>query len=73
MTIEQMRNRLMYNTQYSESVSWQDKVKHMSPTQVYAIYISFRKNNKFKAKRKTKPKEEFHQITIYEYLEGINA
>lgn len=70
MTIEQMRKYVADS--YPNSENWQKKAKSMPPNQVIAIYNSLRArvsspNRKIKKNENTqKPKEEYHQITLFE-------
>ena len=66
MTVSQMRNRLgdVYTAK-----TWQNRVKRMPDNQVIAVYYSFLERGKFDIPKKKK-QEEFHQITLEEYLNG---
>lgn len=61
MTIQQMRNKIakVYSTK-----TWPYRVSIMPDSQVVAIYHSFLERGKFD----TPKEEEFHQITLEEYL-----
>lgn len=50
MTNEQMRSALMFNTKYSCSQKWKDKVRRMSPSQVLAIYQRLSKKGEILSK-----------------------
>ena len=68
MTVAGMRRELckVYNTD-----RWFNRVVKMPDNQVTAIYYSFLKRGKFNnppsSRRKAK-KEEYHQMTIFEYM-----
>ena len=55
MTTEEMRRRIsaVYN-----GLSWKKKVANMPERQVYAIYMSFKKNGKFDLDKKMKELKE---------------
>lgn len=65
MTIEKMREKLMFGSKYN-GPNWQLKVKDMPDSQIVAIYNNFKKSGMFRKSKKNK--EPYHQITIFEYL-----
>lgn len=72
MTIDWMRDMLAFKVpKYSGSVTWQEKVRNFSDAQVYAVYHHFKENGLFDPVPLKKDTEEFHQITIFEYLKGV--
>lgn len=72
-TIEQMRSRII--EQYTNP-KWKDRVKAMQPNQVMAIYYRMLKHNEFDHgqtlnkgnKDQKKPTEQYHQMTIFDYI-----
>lgn len=60
MTIQQMREKI---SKVYSAKTWPDRVSRMPDHQVVGVYYSFLKRGKFEKK-----KEEFHQITLEEYL-----
>ena len=57
---------------------WKQKCMYMPAQQVCAIYYSFLKSGRFEKKKRTdksKPTNKgfYHQISIGEYLEGLNG
>lgn len=62
------RERNMIASVY-DSVSWKRKVRDMGDGQVLAIYYKFLAEGKFD-KKPEKKKEEFRQMTIWDFMEG---
>lgn len=84
MDISWYRKRLMECPKYT-SVSWSYKVSRMSDSQVFAVYHKFMEKGyfdkpktvcqKFKEtgyfdKRKKEKKEEYRQMTIFDYIDA---
>lgn len=70
MNIEQMRSQLyaLY-----PGMSWKAKVMSWPPNQVYAVYQSCLKYNRFNKrkeadKQQKKDKNEYYQYTIFDYI-----
>ena len=74
MSIEQMRVYISEHPKY-KSPGWRDRCNRMPDAQVIAIYNNFRKLDYRKIerdmKRTQKNNEKFHQMDIFEYMEGI--
>lgn len=70
MSIEQMRSQLcaLY-----PGMSWKAKVMSWPPNQVYAVYQSCLKYDRFNKRKKAekqqkKDKDEYYQYTIFDYI-----
>ncbi len=74
MTIEQMRNYICQHPKYKESPKWKARVMRMPEPQVYAIYRQFKKADYKQIARELKEQEKenqnYHQIDMFEYMEG---
>lgn len=75
MTINQERNYILQHPKYKHSVNWRWKVMHMPDYQVHAIYKQFQKVDYKKLereiKKQSKENEKYHQMNMFEYMEGI--
>lgn len=73
MSVDRMRANVISVYPYPK---WRNKVNNMAPNQVIAIYNKMLAEGKFEPKivrmRKKHEKEanKYHQMTIFEYLEG---
>lgn len=65
MTVGYMRKKIKeaYTSKF-----WLNKVDEMPDDQIIAVYYSFLERRKFDKPKKKK--EEFHQITLEEWLNG---
>lgn len=75
MTMQQMRNYISNNPLYKNSPAWRDRCQRMPERQVVAIYNKF-KNIDYKKiereiKKTNKNNEQYHQISMFEYMEGL--
>ncbi len=74
MTIDQERTYIMQHPKYRHSVNWRARVMKMPDSQVHAIYKQFQKLNYKKiekeVKQQNKDNEQYHQIDMFEYMEG---
>lgn len=74
MTIEQERNYISKHPKYKNSPKWIDRVMRMPDPQVHAIYKQFQKVDYKKLERELKAQEKenanYHQINMFEYMEG---
>ena len=54
------------------TVTWKRRVREMPDNQVIAIYKKFEAEGRFDGtyRPKEKPKEEFHQMDIFEFIGG---
>lgn len=64
-----MRCMREYVANAYDSDNWRIKVGLMKPSQVAAIYHNLKKRGVVK---KNNHPQEYRQITIFEYLEGLN-
>lgn len=76
MTIEQERSYILQHPKYKNSIAWWSKVMRMPDPQVHAIYKQFQKVDYKKIEHELKNQEKdnanYHQINIFEYMEGNN-
>lgn len=72
--INEMRTYICQHPKYKNSVSWRARVMTMPDLQVLAIYMQFRKLDYRKIeremKRQEKDSQKYHQINMFEYMEG---
>lgn len=71
-TLEQKRYAI---SEVYPGAGWKQKCMYMPANQVCAIYQSFLNSGRFtKNRNKSKPASKgfYHQISIKEYLEGLN-
>lgn len=75
MTMQQMRDYISKHPYYKNSPAWRDRCQRMPERQVVAIYNKFRQQDYRKLERQLKKteksNEQFHQINMFEYMEGI--
>ena len=77
MSIEQMRVYIAEHPKYKNSPNWRYRCQTMPSSQVLAIYINFRKmdykkiEKELKAQDKDNQNQNYHQINIFEYMEGL--
>ena len=74
--IRQMRDYISRHPRYKNSNTWRDRVQRMPENQVIAIFYKFQKQDYKKIEREMKVekepvKEQFHQVTMFEYMEGV--
>lgn len=75
MQMHEMRMYIANHPRYKNSFSWRAKCQTMSERQVAAIYERF-KNLDYKKieremKQTNKSNEQYHQINMFEYMEGL--
>lgn len=74
MTIDQMRTYICQHPKYRNSPKWKARVMRMPEPQVFAIYNQFKKADYKKIEKELKAQEKdnqnYHQIDIFEYMEG---
>lgn len=74
MTIEDMRYHVENHPKYRDSPRWRDRVRRMPDEQVFAIYEKFKLEDYRKIEREMKEtkksNDQFHQMDIFEYMEG---
>ena len=75
MSIEQMRVYIAEHPKYKNSPNWRYRCQTMSSRQVVAIYNNFKKMDYKKIekelKEQNKDNKNYHQINIFEYMEGL--
>lgn len=75
MTVEQMRDYISKHPAYKGSMTWKMRCMRMPEPQVFAIYKKFKdvdyKKLEMEIKQQDKTNEEYHQINMFEYLEGL--
>lgn len=75
MTVEQMRIYISHHPKYKDSPRWRVRCMNMSDLQVCAVYHKFRKLDYRKIeremKKQNKDNSEYHQINMFEYMEGL--
>ena len=76
MTIDQERSYILQHPYYKNSPKWIARVMKMPDPQVHAIYKKFQKADYAKLEREMKQQnkenEQFHQMNMFEYMEGVN-
>lgn len=74
MTIDQERNYISQHPKYRNSPKWKARVMRMPDPQVHAIYKQFQKVDYKKLEKQLKQQEKdsqnYHQIDMFEYMEG---
>lgn len=69
MSVDQMRKAII---DVYPGTSWLNRVYRMGDNQIIAIYYKFKKEGKFdKVKPQKSPGENFHQMTIYDYISDL--
>lgn len=75
MTIDQERSYILQHPLYKNSMTWHAKVMRMPDSQVHAIYKKFQKVGykelEREIKKQNKENEKYHQINMFEYMEGM--
>lgn len=75
MTIDQEKNYILQHPKYKNSMKWRDRVMCMPDPQVHAIFKQFQKADYKKIERELKQQEkenaQYHQINMFEYMEGL--
>ena len=75
MSIEQMRVYIADHPKYKNSPNWRYRCQTMPSSQVVAIYNNFRKMDYKKIEKELKAQDKdnqsYHQINIFEYMEGL--
>ena len=74
MDINQMRIYISQHPKYRNSPKWKARVMRMPENQVVALYNKFRlldyKKIEKEMKQQDKENSKYHQIDIFEYMEG---
>lgn len=72
--MNQMRTYISQHPKYRNSPKWKDRVMRMPENQVVALYNKFRELDYKKIERQMKQQEKenqnYHQVDIFEYMEG---
>lgn len=68
MTVNGMRSYICQHPKYRHNEHWKNRVMHIPDYQVIAIYNRF-KNLDFEKEAK----EEYHQVSIFEYMRDKEA
>ena len=75
MTIDQEKSYILQHPLYKNSMTWRNRVMRMPDNQVHAIYKQFQKVDYKKLEKeirnKNKENEKYHQMNMFEYMEGI--
>ena len=76
MNIDQMRIYISQHPKYKNSPFWRSRCQRMPDDQIIAIYYKFRKMDYKKIekeiKKQDKKNDDYHQINMFEYMEGLN-
>ena len=74
MDMNQMRTYISQHPKYRNSPKWKARVMRMPENQVVALYNKFRELDYKKIERQMKQQEKenqnYHQVDIFEYMEG---
>ena len=75
MTIERMRDYISKHPAYKNSPRWKARVMRMPEPQVFAIYKKFKDADYKKIERDIKARDkenaQYHQMDMFEYMEGL--
>lgn len=74
MQMNEMRNYISQHPLYKNSPAWRDRCQRMKESQVVAIYNKFKLQDWKKLekviKKNEKSNEQYHQMDMFEYMEG---
>lgn len=75
MNIDQMRIYISQHPKYRNSPFWRSRCQRMPANQVVAIYNNFKKMDYKKIEKELKERDKnnknYHQINMFEYMEGL--